>query len=140
MAKKTNLELACEKVLGKEAKQIYFLLSELLILNPRILKKNDTRFSAQLTLILFDDKIEDKVSLICQLIDENEYNLKTNIEVIDLTKSLLELDPDLEKTKAVINELKNMGDPNYSQIMRKVDIKHSMKLYFMGESYTPRRI
>jgi len=71
-------------------------------------------------LILFDDKIEDKVSLICQLIDENEY--------------------DLEKVKTVINELKNMGDPNYSQIMRKVDIKQSMKLYFTGESYTPRRI
>jgi len=71
-------------------------------------------------LILFDDKIEDKVSLICQLINENEY--------------------DLEKVKTVINELKNMGDPNYSQIMRKVDIKQSMKLYFTGESYTPRSI
>jgi len=124
---------------GKEAKQFYLLLSELLILNPKILK-NDTRFSAQLTLILFDDRIENKVSLLCNLIDENEYNLKTNVEVIDYTKSLLMLDPQLEKTKAIIAELRNLGDADYNQIMRKVKIKHSMKLYYSDESYIPRRV
>ena len=132
--------MACENAIGEGHKQYYMLLSELLILNPKLLKKNDTRFSAQLTFILFNEETIDKEDLVCKLLESNENNLKTRVEVIGYTKSLLDLDPKLVATNKILSELKALDNLNYSELMRKVNVKHVMNMYHSGETKFARRI
>jgi len=140
MKEKSKLEIACEKVIDKKPEVYYHLLSELLLLNPRSIKRNDTRFTAQVTAILYDENIEDKVSLLCNLIDTSEYDQKTKLQEIENVKTLLELDPRLENTKAIVKELKNMGSSEYEEILRKINTnKLRIKHYASGETVIPRR-
>ncbi|MCF2143220.1 MAG: hypothetical protein K9W42_05920 [Candidatus Heimdallarchaeota archaeon] len=140
MKEKSKLEIACEKVIDEKPEAYHQLLSKLLLLNPRTIKRNDTRFTAQVTAILYDENIEDKVSLLCNLIDVSEYNKKTKMQEIKYAKTLLELDPTLENTKAIVKELKNMGDSEYEEILRKVNTdKLPIKHYTSGETVIPRR-
>jgi len=138
--KKSNLELACEQALGERSKGFHHLLSELLLLNPHAFDKNDERFTAQFTIILFDNSFENKIGLICSLIDENECNLKTKLEVINHAKSLLGLDPGLEYTRKILNELKELGDLQYKPIKERVANDSRLKQFLAVESYSRRKL
>ena len=138
MKEKTQLEIACAEIVGDETNQYYDILSEMLIMNPHLLKKDDTRLSAQLTSILFNDEIEDKAHLICRIIET--IDTKSSDKFVENAKHLLEIDPVLEVTKQIIDKLKTFSDPNYSEIMRKVNIKQEMKIYRRGYGYTKSRI
>jgi len=138
MKEKTQLEIACEKVVGTETSQYYKLLSDLLIMNPHLLKNDDTRLSAQITSILFSNEIEDKAHLICSIIETIDVQSKD--KYVEQAKLLLEIDPVLDVTKQIVEKLKTMPDPNYSEIMRKVNIKHEMKLYRNRDGYVKSRI
>jgi hypothetical protein len=138
LKEKTQLEIACEEVVGTETNQYYSILSDLLIMNPHLLKDDDTRLSAQLTSILFSEEVEDKAHLICSIIET--FDLQSKDKYVEQAKSLLEIDPVLEITKQIIEKLKNLPDPNYSEIMRKVNIKHELKLYRDQAGYTKSKI
>ena len=140
MKEKTPLEQACFDILGKDFEQYYNILSHLLILNPHLVRENDKRLSAKITSLLFNEEIKDKVHLICSFIENNELEFDFSKSEIEYTKLLLEADPELFNTSKIITYLKELPDPNYSEIMRKVPIKYSGKLYYQGETRTPRRI
>ena len=137
MKEKTQLEIACAEVVGDNNNQYYDILSNLLIKNPNLLKEDDTRFSAQLTSILFSEETEDKAHLICRIIET--VDAKSTDKYVKQAKLLLEIDPVLDVTKQILEKLKSMPDPNYSEIMRKVNIKHEMKIYRNGYAYTTKR-
>ena len=139
MKEKTQLEIACTEVVGDSTNQYYNILSNLLIMNPQLLKKNDTRLSAQFTSILFSDEAEDKAHLICSIIET--IDKETKDQYVEQAKHLLEIDPVLDVTKQIIDKLKTLPDPNYSEIMRKVNIKNEIKLYRNRHGFrTGRRI
>ncbi len=139
MKERTQLEIACAEVVGDYTNQYYDLLSNLLIMNPHLLKKDDTRLTAQLTSILFSEEVEDKAHLICSIIET--IDTKSDDKFVKQVKFLLEIDPVLDTTKQIIDKLKALPDTNYSEIMRKVNIhKHEMKLYRSRDAYAKRRI
>ena len=139
MKERTQLEIACAEVVGDYTNQYYDLLSNLLIMNPHLLKDDDTRLTAQLTSILFSEEVEDKAHLICSIIES--IDTKSDDIFVKQAKLLLEIDPVLDTTKQIIDKLKALPDTNYSEIMRKVNIhKHEMKLYRKGSGYVKRRI
>lgn len=139
MKERTQLEMACAEVVGDYTNQYYDLLSNLLIMNPHLLKEDDTRLTAQLTSILFSEEVEDKAHLICSIIET--IDTKSDDKFVKQAKLLLEIDPVLDTTKQIIDKLKALPDTNYSEIMRKVNVhKHEMKLYRRGSGYTKRRI
>ncbi|MCE7745124.1 MAG: hypothetical protein GPJ52_08335 [Candidatus Heimdallarchaeota archaeon] len=139
MKERTQLEIACAEVVGDNTNQYYNLLSNLLIMNPHLLKEDDTRFTAQFTSILFSEEVEDKAHLICSVIET--IDTKSEDKYVKQAKLLLEIDPVLEITKQIIDKLKSLPDTNYSKIMRKVNIhKHEMKIFRRGSGYTKRRI
>ncbi|MCK5157878.1 MAG: hypothetical protein KAR08_01875 [Candidatus Heimdallarchaeota archaeon] len=139
MKEKTQLEIACAEVMGDETNQYYDILSDMLIMNPHLLKKDDTRLSAQLTSILFSEEVEDKAHLICSIIET--IDTKSEDKYVKQAKLLLEIDPVLDNTKQIVDKLKSFTDPNYSEIMRKVNVhKHEMKIFRKGSGYTKRRI
>ena len=139
MKERTQLEIACAEVVGDYTNQYYDLLSNLLIMNPHLLKEDDTRLTAQLTSILFSEEVEDKAHLICSIIES--IDTKSDDIFVKQAKLLLEIDPVLDTTKQIIDKLKALPDTNYSEIMRKVNIhKHEMKLYRKGSGYVKRRI
>jgi hypothetical protein len=142
LKKKTPLEFACNEVLGKDSNQFYNVLSNLLLLNPDMIRKNDKRLSAKITSILFDDEIEDKPHVICEYLDNSEFNINFSPTEIDYTKILLEMDPDLVTTSDIISILKEEPDQNYSEIMRKVPIKRELRLYrtAVRDGFVRRRI
>lgn len=140
LKKKTPLETACFEILGNDSEQYYNILSRLLILNPHFIRKNDKRLSAKITSLLFTEEIKDKVHLICLFIENDKMKSDFSQSEIELAKLLLETDPELSTTNKIISHLKELPDPNYSEIMRKVPIKHSQKLYYHGESASRRRI
>jgi len=139
LKERTQLEIACAEVVGDYTNQYYDLLSNLLIMNPHLLKEDDTRLTAQLTSILFSEEVEDKAHLICSIIET--IDAKSDDKFMIQVKLLLEIDPVLDTTKQIIDKLKALPDTNYSEIMRKVNIhKHEMKLYRKGSGYVKRRI
>lgn len=140
MEDKTQLEKACFEVVGEKHSEYYSLLSRLLILNPEFIKNSDPRFSAQFTLVLFDDEIEDKSHIICELLDYMEMNKVGKAYELSDAKELLTLDPILKNTNNIITTLKNLPDPNYSELMRKVTIKYQHQMYYNMQGYTKRRI
>ncbi len=140
MEEKTQLEKACYEVIGEKYNEYYSLLSKLLILNPDIIKNNDPRFSAQFTLVLFDDEIKDKTHIVCELIEYLNMNKIDKKNEINEVKKLLVLDPVLNITHKIITVLKKLNDPNYSKLMRKVTIKYHTQLYYNMEGYSKRRI
>ena len=127
MEHKTPLEAACFKILGNDFEQHYNLLSQLLILNPQFVQKNDKRLSAQISSLLFNEDIQDKVHLICLLIENDEMDQIFTRSDIDNAKLLLNTDPDLNSTNKIIAYLKLLTDQNYSEIIRKVPIDQSRK-------------
>jgi len=137
LKEKTQLEIACAEIIGDDTNQYYEILSNLLIMNPQLLKKGDTRLSAQFTSILFSDEVDDKAHLICSIIETIDD--KSNDKYVEQAKQLLEIDPVLDITKQIIDKLKSLPDPNYSEIMRKVNIKHEMKMYRKGYASPTRR-
>jgi len=139
LKERTQLEIACAEVVGDYTNQFYDLLSNLLIMNPHLLKEDDTRLTAQLTSILFSEEVEDKAHLICSIIET--IDTKSNDKFVKQAKLLLEIDPVLDTTKQIIDKLKASPDTNYSEIMRKVNThKHEMKLYRRRYGYAKRRI
>ena len=140
MKKDTPLETACYEVLGDNAEQFYDVLSQLIILNPQFVRKDDNRLSAKLSSLLFNDGISDKVHQICVFLESDKLDKVFNKIEIENTETLLRMDPELKITKEIIAVLKKLPDPNYSEIMRKVPIKHSQKLYYQGETGSRRRI
>ena len=140
LKEKTPLEDACAKTLGEDSSQYYNVLSHLLLLNPDFIKRNDARLSAKVTSILFDEKIQDKVNTICEYIENADWDFNFNQSEIDYTKVLLEMDPELITTHKIISILKEAPDKNYSEIMRKVDIKSEVKMYRNREGYTRTKI
>ncbi len=140
MKKETPLEIACINALGDGAEQYYNILSQLLILNPEFVQKNDKRLSAKISSLLFNETIKDKVHLICLFLENDKMERDFTQSEIDYTKLLLETDPELNTTNKIISCLKELPNPNYSEIMRKVPIKHSQKLYYQGETGSRRRI
>lgn len=138
LKERTQLEIACAEVVGDYTNQYYNLLSNLLIKNPHLLKEDDVRLSAQFTSILFSDEVEDKAHLICSIIET--IDTKSKDKFVKHVKILLEIDPVLDITKQIVDKLKSLPDPNYSEIMRKVNIKHEMKIYRKGYGYVRRRI
>ncbi len=140
MKEKTPLETACVKVLGESAEQYYNILTHLLILNPEFVRKDDNRLSAKVTSLLFNKTIKDKVHLICLFIENDKMEGDFSQSEIEYTKLLLKTDRDLSTTSKIISYLKELPDPNYSEIMRKVPIKHSQKLYYQGETASRRQI
>jgi len=125
--KETPLEIACINALGDGAEQYYGILSQLLILNPEFVQKNDKRLSAKISSLLFDDYIRDKVHLICLLIENDEMDQIFSRSDIDNTKLLLKIDPELISTNKIISYLKALSGQNYSEIIRKVPIEHKRK-------------
>lgn len=75
MTGKTLLENACIEVVGEKNEEYYQLLSNLLLLNYSFIQKNDSRLSAKVTAILFDDEFIDKSHLICEFIENAELNI-----------------------------------------------------------------
>jgi len=138
--KETPLETACYRVLGDNAVQYYDVLSQLIILNPQFVRKDDNRLSAKLSSLLFNDEFPDKVHHICVFLENDKLEQVFNQTEIKNTEILLRMDPELKITKEIISVLKELPDPNYSEIMRKVPIKHSQKLYYQGETGSRRRI
>ena len=139
MKERTQLEIACAEVVGDYTNQYYNLLSNLLIMNPHLLKDDDTRLTAQLTSILFSEEVEDKAHLVCCIVES--IDTKSDDKFVKQVKLLLEIDPVLDTTKQIIDKLKALPDTNYSEIMRKVNIhKHEMKLYRRRFGYAKRRI
>lgn len=127
MQKETPLETACFNVLGDGAEQYYNILSQLLILNPQFVQKNDKRLSAKISSLLFNDNIQDKVHLICLLIENDGMDQFFTRADIDNTKSLLKIDPELSTTNKIISYLKALSGQQYSEIIQKVPINHSRK-------------
>ncbi|NHJ38897.1 MAG: hypothetical protein FK731_02610, partial [Asgard group archaeon] len=125
MKVKTPLEIACNEILGEDYDQFYNVLSNILILNPKFVKENDPRLSAKVTSILFNDKLIDKVHIICEYLENPELNINFSPTEIDYTKILLDMDPELINTSDIIKFLKHLPNPNYSEIMKKVPIKHT---------------
>lgn len=140
MKEKTPLEKACLEILGKDSEKYYNILSHLLILNPQLINNNDKRLSAKITSLLFNAEIKDKVHLICLFIENNNLEFNFSRSDIGYTKMLLEIDPKLFNTERIISYIKTLPDPNYSEIMRKVPIKYSQKLYYQGETLTSPKI
>lgn len=124
---KTPLEIACFEVLRENAEQYYYILSHLLILNPQFVKKDDTRLSAKISSILFDENIQDKVHLICLLIENDGVDQFFSQSDIDFTKLLLNKDPELYSTSKIITYLKVKSDHKYSEIVQKVSVKDKRK-------------
>ncbi len=129
MKKKTPLETACVKVLGENAEQYYNILSYLLILNPKFVRKNDKRLSAKITSLLFNETIKDKVHLICLLIENDKMERVFNQSEIEYTKLLLKTDTELSTTNKIISCLKELLNQNYSEIMIKVPVDKSPKTF-----------
>ena len=102
MKEKTQLEVACAEVAGDNNNQFYGLLSNLLIMNPHLLKEDDTRLTAQLTSILFSEEVEDKAHLICSIIET--IDAKSDDKFVKQAKRLLEIDPVLDTTKQIIDK------------------------------------
>ncbi|NHK30800.1 MAG: hypothetical protein FK730_05575 [Asgard group archaeon] len=140
MKEKTPLETACYEVMGENYGQYYNVLSNILILNPNLVKQNDSRLSAKVTSILFDEELIDKVHIICEYLENPELNINYSPTEIDYTKILLEMDPELNNTSEIIIFLKHLPNPKYSDIVKKVPIKHELKLYRHNEGYVKRRI
>lgn len=141
MKEKTPLETACNEILGEDYGQYYNVLSNILILNPNLVKENDPRLSAKVTSILFNEELKDKVHIICEYLENPELNINFSLTEIDYTKILLEMDPELINTSEIITFMKHLPDPNYSEIMRKVPIKYGARLYrSRNDGYTKRRI
>ena len=138
--KATPLETACNKVLDDNAEEYYDILSQLIILNPQFVRKDDNRLSAKLSSLLFNDGFPDKVHQICVFLENDKLDKVFNETEIKNTEALLRIDPELKITMKIIAVLKELPDPNYSEIMRKVPIKHSQKLYYQGETGSRRRI
>jgi hypothetical protein len=140
LKEKTPLETACNEIMGEDFGQYYNVLSNILILNHNLVKQNDSRLSAKVTSILFDEELEDKVHIICEFLENPELNINYSPTEIDYTKILLEMDPELLNTSEIITFLKHLPKTNYSEIMKKVPIKHELKLYRHREGYVKRRI
>lgn len=140
MKKKTPLEKACKNILGEKSEPYYNILSNLVILNPEMIKEDDERLSAKITAILVNEKIKDKAHMMCLLIEDPELKYNFKEKDISYAKQLLEMDPELQNTKEIINDWKKQEDPNYSEIMRKVPLKYTQKLYYQGETRGRRRI
>jgi hypothetical protein len=140
LKEKTPLELACFEILGEDISQYYNVLSNLLILNPHLIRENDKRLSAKITSILFDKELIDKPHLICDYLNNAEFSVDFSLIEIDYTKILLDMDPELIITEKIVEFLKQLPDQNYSEIMRKVPIKRELKLYRHREGYFKRRI
>ncbi|HUT82838.1 MAG TPA: hypothetical protein VMZ29_16700 [Candidatus Bathyarchaeia archaeon] len=140
MSNKSPLETACREILGEKYEQYYDLLSNLLLLNIDIIKRNDERLSAKVTSILFDDQITNKTHIICEYIEAADWNYNFRPSELENTKKLLELDPDLKTSTKIINHLREQSDQNYSEIMRKVDVKQEIKLYRSRTGFTSSRI
>ncbi|MCG3253673.1 MAG: hypothetical protein KAX09_07485 [Candidatus Heimdallarchaeota archaeon] len=139
MKERTQLEIACAEIVGDETNQYYDILSEMLIMNPHLLKKDDTRLSAQFTSILFSEEVEDKAHLICSIIETIDN--KSEDKYVKQAKLLLEIDPVLEITKQIVDKLKTFPNPNYSEIMRKVNIhKDEVRIIRRGFVYHKRRV
>lgn len=139
MKERTQLEIACAEIVGDETNQYYDILSEMLIMNPHLLKKDDTRLSAQFTSILFSEEVEDKAHLICSIIETIDN--KSEDKYVKQAKLLLEIDPVLEITKQIVDKLKTFPNPNYSEIMRKVNIhKDEVRIIRRGFVYYKRRV
>jgi hypothetical protein len=96
----------CSDILGEDYKDYYEILSNLLLLNPEFLQKNDPRLSAKVTAILFDDELLEKPHLICQFIENSELNVKFTASDLDYTKQLLRKDPKLIIVSRIIETLK----------------------------------
>jgi len=122
--KETPLEIACFEVLGEEAEEYYKILSRLLILNPQFVEKDDNRLSAKISSILFNDDIQDKVHLMCSLIENDGLDYFFSKGEVLLTKLLLNTDPGLSITIEIIAHLKAIPGHNYSEIVQKVPTKH----------------
>ena len=137
MKEKSQLEIACAEIVGDETNQYYDILSDMLIMNPHLLKKDDTRLSAQFTSILFSDEVEDKAHLICSIIET--IDTKSEDKYVKQAKLLLEIDPVLEITKQIVDKLKSFPVPNYSEIMRKVNNKNELKIIRRGFVYRYKR-
>ncbi len=137
MKEKSQLEIACAEIVGDETNQYYDILSDMLIMNPHLLKKDDTRLSAQLTSILFSEEVEDKAHLICRIIET--IDTKSEDKYVKQAKLLLEIDPVLEITKQIVDKLKSFPVPNYSEIMRKVNNKNELKIIRRGFVYRYKR-
>ncbi|NHJ49104.1 MAG: hypothetical protein FK733_15055 [Asgard group archaeon] len=142
MKRKTPLEMACNDILGEDISQFYNVLSNLLLLNPDFIRENDKRLSAKVTSILFDDEIDDKPHVICEYLDNSEFNVNFTPTEIDYAKILLEMDPELATTGEIVSSLKNQDDQSYSEIMRKVPIKKELRLYrtAVRDGFVRRRI
>lgn len=106
MAEKTALEIACIEVVGENSKEYYQILSNLLLLNFSYIQKNDSRLSAKVTAILFDDELTDKSHLICEFIENAELNIAFSKSDLEKTKKLLDIDPKLTNSLLIVNKLK----------------------------------
>ncbi|MBN1329035.1 MAG: hypothetical protein JXA54_06135 [Candidatus Heimdallarchaeota archaeon] len=140
MLNNSPLENACKEILGRNYEEYYHLLSNLLLLNVDLIKRNDQRLSAKVTSILFDNQISNKTHTICEYIEAADWEYNFQTKELEDAKKLLELDPELKITKEIINHLKRHSNQNYSEIMRKVDIKNEIKLYRNRDGYTRSRI
>ncbi|MFW9922666.1 MAG: hypothetical protein ACFFDW_05165 [Candidatus Thorarchaeota archaeon] len=138
MSYTTPLEQACNEIMGEKKAQYYEILSNLLLLNSKFIQKDDKRISAKVTRILIDKNIEDKSHLLCCLIESSEIE-DVNIAEINQLKKLLDLDPNLINTESIITLIKRFPNPNYTEIMRKVDIKNELKLYRNRDAPPSRR-
>lgn len=127
LKEKTPLETACFKILGNDFGQFYTILSHLLILNPQFVMKNDSRLSAKISSLFFNDDIQDKVHLICLLLENDKLDQIFTQSDIDYTKLLLDIDPELSSTNKIISYLKSLSGHKYSEIVQKVPIKHKRK-------------
>lgn len=137
MKEKSQLEIACAEIVGDETNQYYDILSDMLIMNPHLLKKDDTRLSAQLTSILFSEEVDDKVHLICSIIET--IDSKSEDKTVKQAKHLLEIDPVLDITKQIVEILRSFPVSDYSEIMRKVNIKNELKIIRRGFVYRYKR-
>ncbi|NHJ87684.1 MAG: hypothetical protein FK734_19640 [Asgard group archaeon] len=129
MKNQTPLEKACNEILGETYQTYYDILSNLLLLNSNLIKKDDSRLTAKITLALFDDEIVDKPHVICEFINQSEMERDAKSTDIVHAKDLLDVDPELINTIKIIDALKRLPDPNYTEIMRKVKIHNELRMY-----------
>ncbi|TET27793.1 MAG: hypothetical protein E3J70_11210 [Candidatus Heimdallarchaeota archaeon] len=100
---KTFLEFACSEISRDNYKEFYEILSNLLLLNPEFIQKNDPRLSAKITAILFDDELLEKSHLICQFLENPDLDVKVTATELAYTKKLLRIDPELIITNKIID-------------------------------------
>lgn len=121
----TPLQKACNKIVSEKYHEYYDLLSNILLLNANYIKDNDPRLTAKVTAILFDERDFDKVNLICQLIENDEFNSDFMEFEIKNMKKLLDLDEMLTNTLKIIDILKH-------ESIHK-EFKEKIKLYISEE-------